>query len=64
VVFGHTHSATAERHDAQGGYFNTGTWASHGTAAPAFTHVMIERQPGGVRARLLRWVDGESRSAE
>ncbi len=64
VVFGHTHSAAAERHDARGGYFNTGTWAAHGPAKAPFTHVMIERTPTGVEARLLRWVDGESRSAE
>jgi UDP-2,3-diacylglucosamine pyrophosphatase LpxH len=63
VVFGHTHAPAAERHDARGGYFNTGTWAAHGSAQ-AFSHVVIERKPGRVEASLLRWVDGESRSLE
>lgn len=64
VVMGHTHSATVEPHDARGGYFNTGTWASHDPRDPAFTHVMIERKRGGIQATLLRWVDGESRKVE
>jgi len=61
VVMGHSHDPCAEQ-DAEGWYFNTGTWVPHQDPKKAFTHVRIERTAAGVRAMLCQWRDGASRA--
>jgi UDP-2,3-diacylglucosamine pyrophosphatase LpxH len=59
VVMGHSHDACADVAD-DGVYFNTGTWVPHGPGVKAFTHLLVERGEGSVRAMLCQWRGGES----
>jgi UDP-2,3-diacylglucosamine pyrophosphatase LpxH len=62
VVFGHSHHPLALKLEGEGWYFNTGTWLAveRPGLLHAFTHVMIRRDKGRLRAGLCQWRDGKS----
>ena len=59
VVFGHTHRPMAHRLE-HGWYFNTGTWVGGHADMRNFTHMVIQRGSGEVRAAICQWRDGRS----
>lgn len=61
VVFGHSHVPLARRLQRSAYYFNSGSWAGGAERRGAFTHLVLQRTAGNVRASLCRWHANESR---